>query len=619
LQAIVPVGKKAVIGLLYLALMLLLTAPCAHAQATLENSENPEDAILQRVTQLSTSDLPAIQKNRFIRVLVAYSKTNYFVDLGHARGFEYEMLKNYEKYLNKDIKDTINKMQMVFIPTPFSELLDMLNKGLGDIAAAGLTITPERQDQVQFSDPYIPDVSEVVVVNKNIKEISSLDDLAGRKVFVRKGSSYVGHLKALSDKMVAAGKKPILIDEADPILATEDILEMVNAGIVPVTVADFHIAEAWAQVLPNIVALKELSVNTGGRIAWAVRKNNPKLVASLNTYLKDHKKGSLLGNILFKRYYDNTKWIKNPVTKEERKRLDAFIAIFQKYSGKYGFDWLAVAAQAYQESGLDHSKKSPAGAIGIMQLLPSTAADKNVGIPDIAVLENNVHAGVKYLNFMREYYFNDPKISPAAQIDFSWAAYNAGPARVNSLREKAAKRGFDANVWFGNVEKIAAEVIGRETVMYVANINKYYIAYKLIMNAEMEKKKLLEGPQTADMTPTTDSGESEPVEPIEPAESVEPAEPVDQPPAMEATENAVPSPKEPQQWTAKNSLKLASKKSTPKITTGGSGSNRYHTVKPGETLYRISQKYGLSVEKIMHLNKLNSTALKPGDRINLGK
>lgn len=344
----------------FVILLTFIAAPYCDAQATTagSGSPDPDDAILERIRKPSKADLPQIRENRFIRILVAYSKTNYFVDKGHARGFEYELLKKYEEFLNKGVKDTYKKMQMVFTPAPFSDILDMLDRGLGDIAAAGLTVTADRQKKVQFTDPYIPDVSEVVVVNKAVGEIASLEDLAGREVFVRKGSSYVDHLKAVSEKLKTAGKKPVQVEEADAILATEDILEMVNAGIVPVTVADRHIAEAWAQVLPNITVLKDLAVNSGGRIAWAVRKNNPELLASLNTFIKGNKKGSLLGNILFKRYYENTKWVKNPVSKAERERLQSFIAIFDKYSSQYGFDWLAVAAQAYQESGLDNKKKA---------------------------------------------------------------------------------------------------------------------------------------------------------------------------------------------------------------------------------------------------------------------
>ncbi len=269
---------------------------------------------------------------------------------------------------------------------------------------------------------------------------------------------------------------------------TEDLLEMVHAGALEATVADRHIAEAWAEVLPGIVVRGDLPIHAGGEIAWAVRRDNPELLASLNEFVRAHKRGTLLGNIFFKRYYAHSDWIKNPLVADERAKLERLIALFQKYGSEHGFDWLALAAQAYQESGLDQDKRSAAGAIGIMQLLPSTAADPAVAVSDIHLLENNIHAGAKYLAFLRDRYFDDPAIEPAARVDFAWAAYNAGPARIRKLREAAAERDLDPNRWFFHVEKIAAEEIGRETVDYVANINKYYLAYRLAYRARQDRE-----------------------------------------------------------------------------------------------------------------------------------
>ena len=198
-----------------------------------------------------------------------------------------------------------------------------------------------------------------------------------------------------------------------------------------------------------------------------------------------------MGNILFKRYFENTKWISNPAGGEGKSRLDQMADLFQKYGSQYSFDWLALAAQGYQESALDQSKRSSAGAVGVMQLLPSTASDKNVGIREISKLDNNIHAGAKYLDFLRNRYFKDSSISAEAQVDFALAAYNAGPARVVELRTKAEDRGLDPNRWFGHVEHIAAEVIGRETVEYVANINKYYVAYKLMLERQTNRREQL--------------------------------------------------------------------------------------------------------------------------------
>ena len=444
---------------------------------------DPEDPRFARARRPLFGDLDEIRERRFLRVLVSYSKTSFFYDGADARGFEVEMFKKYEDSLNKGVRDPYARVRVFFIPTPFDRLLANLRAGRGDVAAAGLTSTAARQEEAAFTAPYLTNVRELVVTGPASAELASVEDLAGRRVVVRTASSYAAHLRALSEQLEAAGAEAIRVEEADPRLVTEDLLEMVNAGALDLTVADSHIAKAWAEVLPEITVRKDLEVHAGGEIAWAVRPDCPELLASLDAFVAKRKKGSLLGNILFKRYYGGSKWIGNPLAKGEAAKLQEKAALFQKYGDRYGFDWLALAAQGYQESGLDQRKRSRAGAVGIMQLLPSTAADKSVGITGIDKLENNIHAGAKYLAFLRDRYFDDPAIEPPARLDFAWAAYNAGAARVRRLREKAAERGLDPDRWFFNVEQLAAEEIGRETVDYVANINKYYLAYRLQFEA----------------------------------------------------------------------------------------------------------------------------------------
>jgi membrane-bound lytic murein transglycosylase MltF len=444
-------------------------------------------ASLARIEAKFTGDLPEIEKRQLLRVLVSYSRTNYFVDLGTEHGFEYDLLRKYEEHLNRGRK-TGTKIEVVFIPVPLDRLLEDLVNGRGDIAAGGLTITDERKKMVAFADPYVPNVSEVVVSGAGAPPISDLDQLAGTRIWVRSGSSYGEHLRSLSARFEKAGKKPIDVVEAPEYLDTDDLLEMVNAGIFPFTVADEHIARAWATVLPKIVVNDKVPLNTGGSIAWAVRPGNPELTASLNAFVGTVKKGSLIGNIFFKEYFSDAKWITNPLADDDQKRLASFRELFQKYGEQYRFDWLALAATGYQESGLDHSRRNPSGAIGVMQIKPSTAADKNIGITPIDTVENNIHAGTKYLAFLRDHYFSDPAIPDKARLSFVLAAYNAGPTKIASLREEAAQKGFDPNLWFLNVETIAAARIGSETVTYVANINKYYMAYTDFFQANLQRQ-----------------------------------------------------------------------------------------------------------------------------------
>jgi membrane-bound lytic murein transglycosylase MltF len=321
--------------------------------------------------------------------------------------------------------------------------------------------------------------------------VKNLDDLAGKEIHVRRSSSYYESLVKLNQSFQRTGKPKMNLVLADEIFEDEDLLEMVNAGLIPMIVMDSHKAEFWEQIFDHIKVHPDIAVRSGGEIAWAFRKASPKLKAVVNEFVKGHKKGTLFGNLLLKRYLRDTKYVKNSIAQKELEKFEAMVTLFQKYAGQYDFDYLMIGAQAFQESGLDQSKRSSAGAIGVMQMLPSTAADPNVGIPDIEKLDKNIHAGTKYLRFIVDRYFTDQAMDDANKMLFAFASYNAGPARVISLRNKAAKMGLDPNVWFHNVEVVAAKEIGRETVQYVSNIYKYYIAYRMVVNQLEKKEKLM--------------------------------------------------------------------------------------------------------------------------------
>lgn len=215
----------------------------------------------------------------------------------------------------------------------------------------------------------------------------------------------------------------------------------------------------------------------GGEIAWAINPNLPKLKESLNSFIQSHAKpGRLLGNSVYKKYFENSYWIKKADLLSELDRIECLSYYLQLYSEFYEFDWYLIAAQAYQESHFNQNLTSHAGAHGIMQIKPSTASSKNVGIPDIHNLEDNIHAGVKYLSFLRDQYFSDKKYSEEDKINFTLAAYNAGPARVRKMQRKAKEMGLDPNKWFYNVEVVARNTIGHETVDYVTKIQKTKIA-----------------------------------------------------------------------------------------------------------------------------------------------
>ena len=458
-----------------------------------EKTESPEDAaptgkqssqlhpLATHLAKAYTDDLPGLLKKRYIRVLTTVNRTNFYIDEGHLVGFEYSLLNGYQKYLNKKKKTKGLRIVLEYIPVDRNELMAKLEQGYGDIAAAGLTITPERKKQVNFTTPYLTDVRAVIVTNKNGFTPETLDDLAGHRIYVRESSSYRESLIRLNEKLEDKDLDPVRIEKLDEHIETESILEMVNTGAIPMTVADEHIARAWTKALPNIVVNEKLAVRTGGKIAWMVRKNNPELLASLNTFLKSYKQGTLLGNIYYDRYYMPSQGLKNPRELANWDKLKKYKAVIRKYAEKYGFDWLLILAMAFQESGLNNNKTSDAGAVGLLQIRPSTAADKNIGIKNVRKLDNNVHAGVKYLHFLRTKYYDSPSIRPRDQIRFALAAYNAGPANIRKARNETKRMGLDPDRWFRNVELGTLKTIGRQTVQYVSNINKYYVLYTTIL------------------------------------------------------------------------------------------------------------------------------------------
>jgi membrane-bound lytic murein transglycosylase MltF len=421
---------------------------------------------------------PIANNRRAIRVLVNYNMTNYFVVEGKQGGLEFELMHAFEKFLNKGLPAE-KHYHLVFITAPFDRLISDLVNGEGDIVAAGLTVTESRQQKVTFTDPYLKDISEVVVRNKQAQKIPDADALSGKTVNVVKGSSYVTHLHQLNARLAKKKRKPVKIVEVDEYLASEDLLEMANAGIFDYVVVDSHIAQLWAKVLSSIIVEQDARISDGNEIAWAIRKNNTTLKQKLNSFVKEYKQGTLLGNVLFNRYYNNTKWVTNPVSDNTLKRLHEYEAAFKKYGKQYHIDWLMLVAQGYQESKLNQSVQSSHGAVGVMQIKPSTAADKNIGITGVKKsYDRNIHAGTKYLNFLRERYFSDPKIPPVEQLAFTLAAYNAGPARINQMRNKAKSLGKDPNKWFFNVENVTRQYASSEPVTYVANIMKYFVAFK---------------------------------------------------------------------------------------------------------------------------------------------
>ena len=450
-----------------------------------------QDEIIQHANEPWSGDLDGIVERRFLRILTVHNPLFFSFDGAKKKGVVADLARMFEDHLAEEI-GRVRSPTVVVIPVARDELIPGLINGRGDLAMGNLTITPARQKQVDFGPALYPDIDELVITGPAAKNIGSFDDLVKTGLYVRRSSSYYEHLQALNAKRSAQGKKPIPVTEADENLEDYDLLDMLNAGVIKAIVVDSHKANFWKQVFDKIKVHRDLSVHSGNQVAWAIRKDSPDLMKSINAFGNTVKKGSLLGNILLKRYFGNTRWLSNSLASKDRKRYEETIEFIKQYADQYEFDWLMIAAQAYQESGFDQSKESHAGAVGVMQVLPSTAAGKAVNIPDISTLDNNVHAGVKYLNWLRQTYYTNEKITPLDRVLFSFAAYNAGPGNMRRARRRTKQLGFDPNRWFANVEIGMYRAVSGEPASYVRNIYKYYVTYQGLEKSRQARAKALE-------------------------------------------------------------------------------------------------------------------------------
>jgi membrane-bound lytic murein transglycosylase MltF len=472
---------------LLVAVSLIASAGLA---AAAEQAGTKRQGLAHGIDRPWSGDLDGMLERRQVRLLVVPSKTFFFVDKGQQRGLSHDRGKAFEEALNRKLgKKGRSRVEVVFVPVSRDDLLPALIQGRGDIAAANLTITPERQAWVDFSAPLWSDVDEIVVTGPDSPPITSLDDLSGREIFVRLSSSYFQSLWHLNESFGRAGKAPVRVKPAPEQLEDEDLLEMVNAGLTPIAIVDRYKAEFWAQILPGLVLHPDVTVRSDADVAWAFRKGSPQLAAALDEFARSHGKGTLFGNAKFREYLKNVQYVKAATSREEIGKFLRTIQIFQTYADRYEFDWLLLAAQGYQESRLDQQVKSRVGALGVMQLMPATG--KEMGVGDVRQIEANIHAGAKYMRKLIDDYFPDPELDDLNRCLFAFAGYNAGPNRIARLRVKAADRGLDPDVWFGNVEQVVAEEVGQEPVRYVANIFKYYIAYQLVVEQQAERERAL--------------------------------------------------------------------------------------------------------------------------------
>ncbi|MGH8659141.1 MAG: transporter substrate-binding domain-containing protein [Gammaproteobacteria bacterium] len=292
--------------------------------------------MLELIDRPFTGDLDEMGRRRMIRVGVTFNRTHYFVDQGTQRGLSFAYLKEFENRLNTARRTRNFRIHVVFVPMQRDRLLPALVEGRLDAVAAQLTITPERREIVDFSIPLQRNVSEVVVTAPDVPEVKSAEDLSGQEVFVRPSSSYYKSLRALNAKLEAQGRTPVMIVEAPETLEDDDLLEMVNAGLVDMTVVDDYLAEFWSQIFTDMTVHRTATLRTGGDLAVAFRKNSPKLAAEANAFIRSHRMGTKFGNIIAQRYLQNIQFATGATRGGDREKFLSVMGLFRKYGELFG-------------------------------------------------------------------------------------------------------------------------------------------------------------------------------------------------------------------------------------------------------------------------------------------
>ena len=316
---------------------------------------------LGALTKKWTGDLDGMIQRRLIRVLTTYSRTGYFVDKGTQRGLVYEGFHQFEEDLNKKLNNKNIRVHLVFKPVAHDDLIPALLDGRGDIVAAGKLITEWRREQVDFTNPTKTNVSSIVVTGPGAPPIHGMKDLAGKEVYLRLSGVSPKAVEQFNAMLAKDGLPPVKIKAAPEVLADDDILEMVNAGLVKITIADDYVAQFWKQIFPDLVLHNDVAVRSDGQLGWMIRKNSPQLKTELNAFIALYPEGSLKRNLLFQKYLKDTKFARQATSKQEMEKFNRVVEFIRKYSGEYKLDYLLMGAQGYQESTLDQNKKSRRG------------------------------------------------------------------------------------------------------------------------------------------------------------------------------------------------------------------------------------------------------------------
>ncbi|MFT5502981.1 MAG: membrane-bound lytic murein transglycosylase F [Gammaproteobacteria bacterium] len=432
-----------------------------------------EHAVDER-EQIFSGDFDQIIKRKTLRVLLRNNSASYFLYRGELMGFEYEIISEFARFHNLRLK--------VVVPPGHNDLYGWLLDGKADLAMGFLEPLDSRRAQgVEFTQPYHFAARHIIVHRDN--KAKSVEDLNRQVLAVRLNSS-----ENLSLAKLQQNGANLNIRSIDDSVEIEQLIQQVGDKTYDATLADEHLLEiALADSQPVRSALK---LETKSAHSIAIRKQNQKLQAALNKFIKKTYKGEYY-NVLYAKYFKNQRSVKRlakgRIVDTLEGQISPYDKLIRKYANQFGFDWRLITAQMYQESGFDPQAKSPAGATGLMQLMPRTAS--SIGVKNIKDPAGNINGGVKYLSWLRDRF--DAELPIGERLWFSLAAYNAGLGHVHDARRLTRQLGLDNSKWFGNTEKAMlllskrqysskaryGYVNGREPVKYVREIKERFEAY----------------------------------------------------------------------------------------------------------------------------------------------
>lgn len=421
-------------------------------------------------------DFPAIEKAGVLRVITSNNPASYFLWRGELMGFDYDLIREFARQRGLRVSVIVRDGQ--------EAMYQALSDGYGDVVAAAVTRTAERESRGwHFSQRYLL-ITEQFVGRQSSEVLADVTALRGKVIAVNPEHSYYQTLMALQQQGIAL--KIAVVANA----TSEMLMNAVVAGDYDLTLVDSHLVAMETTFRDDLKVVLDLGEEK--EIGWVLRDNQPSLLAELNQFIGRHYRG-VFYNVTWKKYFAEPKFIGQYRAQrvEPGKPISPWDDLIRKYSAEQIRDWRLLVSQMYQESRFDPKAKSHAGAMGLMQVMPRTAAQ--FGYSNLYDPQENVAASMAFIEWLGDRF---PDSLPLEErIYFSLAAYNAGHAHVHDARRLAQKLGKDPNKWFGNVEQAMlllsrpeyyrharfGYVRGSEPVNYVREIRERYIGY---LNAE---------------------------------------------------------------------------------------------------------------------------------------